>query len=114
MATAVATFGKMPFHERFGEVTTPVLLFGAGHVGRAVVLALAPLPFTVRWIDSRPDQFPQYVPQNVVTVCTEAATRELAAGAARCHDHRHDALAPARFRHHRRGAAAARPSISSA
>ena len=33
--------------------TTPVLLFGAGHVGRAVVLALAPLPFAVRWIDSR-------------------------------------------------------------
>ena len=59
-------------------MTTPVLLFGAGHVGRAVVLALAPLPFTVRWIDSRPDQFPQYVPQNVVTVCTDAVDRELA------------------------------------
>ena len=55
-----------------------MLLFGAGHVGRAVVLALAPLPFAVRWIDSRPDQFPQYVPQNVVTVCTDAADRELA------------------------------------
>ena len=55
-----------------------MLLFGAGHVGRAVVLALAPLPFTVRWIDSRPDQFPQYVPQNVVTVRTEAVDRELA------------------------------------
>ena len=59
-------------------MTTPVLLFGAGHVGRAVVLALAPLPFSVRWIDSRPDQFPQYVPQNVVTVCTDAVERELA------------------------------------
>jgi len=67
-----------PFHEHFGEVTAPVLLFGAGHVGRAVVLALAPLPFAVRWIDSRPDQFPQYVPPNVVTVCTDAADRELA------------------------------------
>ena len=69
---------RRSFHEQFGEVTKPVLLFGAGHVGRAVVLALAPLPFTVRWIDSRPDQFPQYVPQNVVTVCTDAADRELA------------------------------------
>jgi len=69
---------KTSFEEHFGEVTTPVLLFGAGHVGRAVVLALAPLPFTVRWIDSRPDQFPQFVPQNVVTVCTDAADRELA------------------------------------
>ena len=69
---------KMPFTEHFGEATTPVLLFGAGHVGRAVVLALAPLPFTVRWIDSRPDQFPQYVPQNAVTVCTDAVEAELA------------------------------------
>jgi xanthine dehydrogenase accessory factor len=69
---------KAPFAEHFGEATTPVLLFGAGHVGRAVVLALAPLPFTVRWIDSRPDQFPQYVPQNVVTVRTDAVDGELA------------------------------------
>jgi xanthine dehydrogenase accessory factor len=72
-----APFDAERFTESFGEVTSPVLLFGAGHVGRAVVLALAPLPFTVRWIDSRPDQFPQYVPQNVVAVCTEAAAREL-------------------------------------
>ncbi len=69
---------KTFFAERFGEVTTPVLLFGAGHVGRAVVLALAPLPFAVRWIDSRPDQFPQHIPQNVITVCTDAVGRELA------------------------------------
>jgi xanthine dehydrogenase accessory factor len=71
-------FAKTPFQEHFGEATTPVLLFGAGHVGRAVVLALAPLPFTVRWIDSRTDQFAQYVPQNAVTVCTDAVERELA------------------------------------
>jgi xanthine dehydrogenase accessory factor len=71
-------FAKTPFQEDFGEATTLVLLFGAGHVGRAVVLALAPLPFTVRWIDSRADQFPQYVPQNAVTVCTDAVERELA------------------------------------
>jgi xanthine dehydrogenase accessory factor len=76
--TAAATPAAAPFTEHFGEVTTPVLLFGAGHVGRAVVLALAPLPFTVRWIDSRPDQFPHYVPQNVVTIRTDAAERELA------------------------------------
>ena len=103
-ATAVP-FDKKSFHESFGEVTTPVLLFGAGHVGRAVVLALAPLPFAVRWIDSRPDQFPQYVPQNVVTVRTDVVARELDRGAARRHDHCHDPFAPDRFRHHRRGAA---------
>jgi xanthine dehydrogenase accessory factor len=76
-AATPAPFDPGCFSESFGEVTSPVLLFGAGHVGRAVVLALAPLPFAVRWIDSRPGQFPQYVPQNAVTVCTEAAEREL-------------------------------------
>jgi len=76
MAPAGTGFKKTSFNERFGETATPVLLFGAGHVGRAVVLALAPLPFTARWIDSRRDQFPQYLPQNVVTVCTDDAERE--------------------------------------
>ena len=71
-------FGKTAFREHFGEPLTPVLLFGAGHVGRAVVLALAPLPFAVRWIDSRAGEFPQHIPQNVVTVCTAAVDHELA------------------------------------
>lgn len=54
--------------EGFGEKRNPVLLFGAGHVGRALVLALAPLPFAVRWIDIRADQFPQFVPSNTTLV----------------------------------------------
>lgn len=33
-----------------------VFLFGAGHVGRALARALAPLPFAVTTLDSRPDQ----------------------------------------------------------
>ena len=45
--------------------STPLLLFGAGHVGRALVLALAPLPFAVRWIDGRDDAFPAHIPANV-------------------------------------------------
>ncbi len=32
---------------------TPVALFGAGHVGRALLRVLAPLPFRITWIDSR-------------------------------------------------------------
>ena len=77
LAFGKTSFNKTSFKEHFGEGTAPVLLFGAGHVGRAVVLALAPLPFTVRWIDGRADQFPQYVPQNVVTVRTNDVGREL-------------------------------------
>lgn len=52
--------------EHFGEAKRPLYLFGAGHVGRALVLALAPLPFAIRWIDTRPDAFPSVVPANVV------------------------------------------------
>ena len=36
----------------------PVALFGGGHVGRAIVRALEPLPVRVHWIDSRDEIFP--------------------------------------------------------
>jgi len=77
-ANITAALAGASFHEQFGDAATPVLLFGAGHVGRALVLALAPLPFAVRWIDGRPDQFPPHIPHNVVTVRTDDAARELA------------------------------------
>lgn len=32
---------------------TPLALFGGGHVGQAIVQALAPLPFAICWVDSR-------------------------------------------------------------
>ena len=51
--------------EHFGETRRPLYLFGAGHVGRALALALAPLPFAIRWIDPRPDAFPTAMPANV-------------------------------------------------
>lgn len=46
-------------------VQQSLYLFGAGHVGRALILALAPLPFAVTWIDERPNAFPAAVPANV-------------------------------------------------
>lgn len=51
--------------EPFSDERTPLYLFGAGHVGQAVVAALAPLPFAVTWIDSRSDLFPEQRPANV-------------------------------------------------
>ena len=44
---------------------TPLALFGGGHVGKALVNTLAPLPFSVRWIDSRDEIFPDDVPDGV-------------------------------------------------
>ena len=51
--------------EPAAERRDPVLLFGAGHVGRAVARALAPLPFRIGWVDSRADAFPPDLPPQV-------------------------------------------------
>jgi len=48
-----------------------LLLFGAGHVGAAIVRALAELPCTVMWIDERDDMFPAQVPGNVVVEASD-------------------------------------------
>jgi xanthine dehydrogenase accessory factor len=64
--------------ERFADVTTPLYLFGAGHVGRALALALAPLPFVVTWVDPRPTAFPPQVPANAVCVVDADPVRLLA------------------------------------
>jgi len=36
--------------------TSPVFLFGAGHVGSALAVALAPLPFDLHWYDTRSEK----------------------------------------------------------
>jgi len=62
---------------------TPVALFGAGHVGQALVRALAPLPFRIVWIDSRDAVFPESVPAGVAcehSAPSEAAVAGLAPG----------------------------------
>lgn len=42
-----------------------VAIFGAGHVGRALVRVLATLPIRVHWFDSRDAIFPEQVPDTV-------------------------------------------------
>lgn len=48
-----------------------LMLFGAGHVGAAIVRALAPLPCRVTWVDERDDLFPLDVPANVTVEATD-------------------------------------------
>ena len=64
--------------ERFRDPRRPVWLFGAGHVGRALMLALAPLPFDVTWIDEREGLFPAVVPANVRPLRSPDAAAEIA------------------------------------
>jgi xanthine dehydrogenase accessory factor len=64
--------------EPIGEGARAVYLFGAGHVGRALALALAPLPFAVRWIDSRREAFPARAPANIALINAAQPAAELA------------------------------------
>ena len=48
-----------------GQNDLKIALFGGGHVGKAIVNALAPLPCAVHWIDSRDEIFPERLPSNV-------------------------------------------------
>jgi len=66
------------FNEQFGDSNRKLYLFGAGHVGRALILALAPLPFDVIWIDPREGAFPSVVPSNVMTIQSENPAAEIA------------------------------------
>src|SRR5271166_6552936 len=63
--------------EPLGQSARTVYLFGAGHVGRALALALAPLPFVVRWIDSRREAFPGLAPANVALIHAPSPAAEL-------------------------------------
>jgi len=48
-----------------------LMLFGAGHVGAAIVRALSELPCRVTWVDQRDDLFPPQIPANVTVEATD-------------------------------------------
>ncbi len=54
-------------------------LYGAGHVGRAIVQLLAGLPCQVQWIDEREREFPAglVLPPHIEKVCVEPVEAEV-------------------------------------
>lgn len=54
-----------------------VVLFGAGHVGRALAEVFGRLPMRVRWIDARADEFPATIAPNIEAICTDAPESEV-------------------------------------
>ena len=64
------------------EERIDLYLFGAGHVGQAVVRALRDLPFRIHWIDTRDDILPPDPPPGVTTICTDTPEAEIAAAVA--------------------------------
>lgn len=63
---------------------TPVWIWGAGHVGRALIHVLSPLPdMELTWVDTGPERFPDTVPEGVtvlpaprIDACTRLAPRD--------------------------------------
>jgi len=63
--------------EPMGQVQAQIAVFGAGHVGRALVPLLASLPCRVRWIDSREEEFPEQIPHGVRKIVAEEPVDEI-------------------------------------
>ena len=66
------------FYETIVGTNFNIAVFGAGHVGSAVVQSLANLDCNIRWIDSRRNIF-RRVPGNVRTIETAEPALEVAA-----------------------------------
>jgi xanthine dehydrogenase accessory factor len=60
--------GRETLIERIDTQQVPLWIFGAGHVGHALVRVLAELPFAVTWIDERPGIFPASLPENTAAL----------------------------------------------
>ena len=61
-----AALARLEAAERMAAAALPaVYVFGAGHVGKALVAALAPLPLRVVWVDQRAEEFPDRPPPGV-------------------------------------------------
>lgn len=63
--------------EPMGQPQAQIAVFGAGHVGRALVPLLASLPCRVRWIDSREQEFPARIPEGVTRIVNEEPVDEV-------------------------------------
>jgi xanthine dehydrogenase accessory factor len=52
--------------EPVAKPTREIWIWGAGHVGRALVAVLMPLPeVLITWVDTGPDRFPDAIPEGV-------------------------------------------------
>jgi xanthine dehydrogenase accessory factor len=71
--------GATWFVERVVGNNFRVLIFGNGHVGRALVQVLGALPCTVTWVDEREPDFPARPPPNVAVVATDSPEAEVRA-----------------------------------
>ncbi len=81
--TLLTASGYAWYIERVLDRDFHVVVFGNGHVGRALVQVLSPLPCDVTWVDGREHDFPAAIPENTTVIATDApedAVRDAPAG----------------------------------
>jgi xanthine dehydrogenase accessory factor len=66
--------------ECFSASGANIMLFGAGHVGKALVPILAGLPCSITWVDNRAEQFPDDIENysNVTAIISDNPAEEVA------------------------------------
>lgn len=68
---ATSTLSEGWFAEPADPSHTPLWIFGAGHVGRALVQVFDPLPFDITWLDTHTSRFPRDIPATVTQLTAE-------------------------------------------
>ncbi|MEZ8098975.1 xanthine dehydrogenase accessory protein XdhC [Vibrio bivalvicida] len=63
--------------EPIGTTQKHLVVFGAGHVAKALLHIVSTLPFRVIWIDERDDVFPEELPRNVTKLVTDDPVAEV-------------------------------------
>jgi xanthine dehydrogenase accessory factor len=58
------------FVEPLAQRSHALFIYGAGHVGRALVRAVGDLPFAVTWVDTSKARFPETIPAGVAQIAT--------------------------------------------
>lgn len=59
------------FVEPARKINAPLWIFGAGHVGRALVNVFQTLPYDITWIDTAADRFPADIPNTITRLYAE-------------------------------------------
>jgi len=57
--------------EPIAQPHEPVWIYGAGHVGRAIIDTLQGLPFDITWIDTATKRFPTQIPKHVTQLIAQ-------------------------------------------
>jgi len=63
--------------ETFALTNLNIMLFGAGHVGKALISVLSQLPCRIHWVDNRDEEFPSDFPHNVRKCVSESPADEV-------------------------------------